>query len=89
MENPGLDLVGPAPIGDRVEVIGQGCIPEDLGFLVLGIRWEREGIVGGSPAEEDECRITQVLAELRRGGGRGGRGGDGGRGAPRGAELSG
>lgn len=37
VEDPGLDLVGPAPVGDGVEVLGQWGVAEDLGFLVLGV----------------------------------------------------
>lgn len=65
VENPGLDLVGPAPVGDCVELLGQRSIAENLGFFVLGVFREREGVVGGCSGEQDEGCVAQVLAELR------------------------
>lgn len=54
MEDPGLDLVGPTPVGDGMEVFGQRGVAEDLGLLVLGVIGERKGVVGGGAAEEEE-----------------------------------
>ncbi|KAM2878900.1 hypothetical protein FF1_014457 [Malus domestica] len=64
VENPGLDLVGPAPVGDGVEVLRQRSIPENLGLFMLGVLGEKEGVVGGGGAEQDEGGVAQVLAEL-------------------------
>lgn len=64
VENPGLNLVGPAPIRDGVEIFGERSVTEDLGFLVFGILGEWEGVVGGCAAEEDQRAIAEVLPEL-------------------------
>lgn len=64
VKNPGLDLVGPTPVGDSVEVVGQWGVAEELGFLVLGVFREWEGVVGGDAAEEDESCVAEVFAEL-------------------------
>lgn len=64
VEDPGLDLVRAAPVRDGVEVFGQRGVAEDLGLLVLGILREREGVVGGRAAEEDQRSVAHVLAEL-------------------------
>lgn len=69
VENPGLDLVGPAPIRDRVKILGQRSVAEDLGFLVLGVFREWEGVVRGGAAEEEQSSIAEVLPELGVGGG--------------------
>lgn len=66
MENPGLDLVGPAPVGHRVEVLRQGSEAEELGFLVLGVLREGKRIVGRRAAEEDEGGVAHVLPQFRR-----------------------
>lgn len=51
VEDPGLDLVGPAPVRDGVELLRERGVAEDLGLLVLGVlgKWER--VVGGGTAE--------------------------------------
>lgn len=64
VKNPGLDLMGPAPVGDSVEVVGQWGVAEELGFFVLGVFGEWEGVVGGDAAEEDESCVAEVSAEL-------------------------
>lgn len=57
-----LHLVGPAPVGDRVQVLRQRSVPEDLRLLVLGVVREGECVVGGAAAEEEEGSIARVLA---------------------------
>lgn len=64
VEDPGLDLVRAAPVGDGVEVFGQRGVAEDLGLLVLGVLREGERVVGGRAAEEDQRGVAHVLAEL-------------------------
>lgn len=60
--------MGPAPIGDRVEVFRQRSVPEELGFLVLGVLGKWEGVVGGGTAAEDEESVSDVLADFGIGG---------------------
>lgn len=60
--------MGPAPIGDGVEILGQGGVAEELGLLVLGVGGEGEGVVGGGGAAEDEHGVADVLADLGVGG---------------------
>lgn len=74
VEDPGLDLVGAAPVGDGVEVIGQRGVTKELGFLVLGILGEGEGVVGGCTAEKEKSSVAEVLSELGLTGGGGGGG---------------
>lgn len=67
----GLDLVGPTPVGDCVEVVREWGVTEDLGLFVLGFVGEREGVVSGGAAEDEEGGVAEVFTEL----GVGGRGG--------------
>lgn len=60
--------MGPAPIGDGVEILRQGGVAEELGLLVLGVLREREGVVGGGGATEEEHGVADVLADLGIGG---------------------
>lgn len=60
--------MGSAPIRDRVEVVRQWSIPEKLGFFVLGVFGEWEGVVGGGAAESEECGITKVSSNFGVGG---------------------
>lgn len=60
----GLDLVGPTPVGDGVEVVREWGVTEELGLFVLGVIGEREGVVSGGAAEDDEGGVAKVLAEL-------------------------
>lgn len=64
--------MGTTPIGDRVEVFGERSIAEDLGFFVLGVIGEGEGVVGGGTTEKNKCSVAKVLAELGVGRGWGG-----------------
>ncbi|KAK3012678.1 hypothetical protein RJ639_009874 [Escallonia herrerae] len=72
-EDPGLNLVGPAPVGHGVEVIGQRSVAEEVGFLVLGVFGEGEGVVGGGGGGGKEGGVAKVFKEF--GGGVGGGGG--------------
>lgn len=49
-EVPGVDLVGTAPVGDRVEIFGQRRVLEELRLLVLSVLREGEGVVRGDAA---------------------------------------
>lgn len=71
-ENPSLDLVGPAPVGNGVEVVGERGVAEEVGLFVLGVFGEGEGVVGGDAAAEEEGGVAEVFAELGGGGGGGG-----------------
>lgn len=74
-----------------MKILRQRSVAEDLGFFVLGILREGEGVVSGSATEENKSGIADVLAEFGIGGGWGGRSGkwaskdlgsgDGGRGS--------
>lgn len=64
VEDSDLGLVGSAPVGDDVEVIRQRSVAEDLSLLVLGAVGEGEGAVGGGTAEEEQCSVTEALAEV-------------------------
>lgn len=66
-EDAGVDLVGGAPVGDGVEVVGERGVAEEVGFFVLGIFGEGEGVVGGGGAAEEEGGVADVFAELRGG----------------------
>lgn len=68
-----MDLVGPTPVGNGVEVIGQRGVTEELGLFVLGVFGEGEGVVRGDAAADEEGGVADVLTELGFGGG-GGRG---------------
>lgn len=76
-EDAGVDLVGGAPVGDGVEVVGEGRVLEGDGLLVERVRREREGVVGGGAAAEDEESVAGVLAEIGIGGRERGGGGEG------------
>lgn len=54
-----------------MQVLRQRRVPEDLGLLVLGVVGQREGVVGGGAAEEEEGRVPRVLAGFGIGGGAG------------------
>jgi hypothetical protein len=76
-EDAGVDLVRAAPVGDGVEVVGEGRVLEGDGLLVERVGREGEGVVGGGAAAEDEERVAGVLAEVGVGGGEWGGGGEG------------
>lgn len=75
-----------------MKILRQRSVSKDLGLLVLGVFGEREGVVSGGAAENDESAIAEVLTKLgieggggwwRRNSGKGARGiqrgfGDGG-----------
>lgn len=67
-EDAGVDLVSAAPVGDGVEVVGEGRVLEGDGLLVERVGREGEGVVGGGAAAEDEERVAGVLAEVGVGG---------------------
>lgn len=48
-----MDLVGARPVGDGVEVVGEGGVAEEVSFFVFGGGGEWEGVVGGGAGEED------------------------------------
>lgn len=73
-EDSGVYLVGATPVGNRVEVVGKRGVAEDLGLLVLGIRREGEGIVGGGAAPDEEDKVAGILSEFGVGVGGGGEG---------------
>lgn len=56
-EGAGVDLVGPAPVGDGVEVVGEGGVAEELGLLVPGVLGEGEGVVGGGGGAQEEGAV--------------------------------
>lgn len=58
VEMAGLDLVGPTPVGDGVEVLRQWCVAEDLGLLVLRVIWQGECEVRGGAAEDEEGGVA-------------------------------
>lgn len=45
--------MGLGPVGDRVEVIGERGVAEELGLFVLSVGGEGEGVVGDGAGEED------------------------------------
>lgn len=49
-EDAGVDLVGGAPVGDGVEVVGERRVLEGDGLLVERVGGKREGVVGGGAA---------------------------------------
>lgn len=54
-----------------MKILRQRSVSEDLGLLVLGVFGEREGVVSGGAAENDESAIAEVLTKLGvEGGGR-------------------
>lgn len=67
-EHAGVDLVGAAPVGDGVEVVRERRVLEGDGLLVERVGREREGVIGGGAAAEDEQRVAGVLAEVGFGG---------------------
>lgn len=73
-EIPGMHLVGPTPIGDSVKIFRKRGVLKELGFLVLGIFREGEGVVGGRTATQKEEKVPDVFPGFRGGGGRGGGG---------------
>uniref|UniRef100_A0A7C8ZWY5 Uncharacterized protein n=1 Tax=Opuntia streptacantha TaxID=393608 RepID=A0A7C8ZWY5_OPUST len=73
-EITGMDLMGPAPIGDCMQVFRKRSVFEELGFLVLGIFREGKGVVRGDAASQEEEEVPDVFPDFRgRGGGRFGR----------------
>ena len=76
-EDAGVDLVRAAPVGDGVEVVGEGRVLEGDSLLVERVGREGEGVVGGGAAAEDEERVAGVLAEVGVGGRERGGGGEG------------
>lgn len=52
-EIAGMDLMGPAPIGNGMKVFWKRGVFEELRFLVLGILREGEGVVRGSTAAQE------------------------------------
>lgn len=74
-EIPGMDFMGSAPIGDCMKVFRKRGVLEELGFLVLGIFREREGVVGGDAASEEKEGVSDVFTDFGGGGG-GGFGGE-------------
>lgn len=60
-----------APVGYGVEFGRKGGVAEKLGFFVLGVIGEGEGVVGDGAAAEDEDGVSDVFAELGIGRGRG------------------
>lgn len=58
-----------------MKILGERSVTEELGLFVFGVFGEREGVVSGGAAENDESAIAEVLTELgiEGGGGGGGR----------------
>lgn len=50
--------MGAAPVGDGVEVVGEGGVAERLGLLVLRAFGEGEGVVGDGGAAQEEGGVA-------------------------------
>lgn len=66
-----MDLMGTAPIRDGMEIIWKWGVFEELGFFVLGVFREGEGVVSSDAAAEEEEEVPDVFSGFGGGGGGG------------------